>query len=132
MQRRELLETMVHTALALGLLGHGASLRAHPHECAAQEEGDAASLRQQLQYWARYDGSELGVPMVLGLENLNPPAAQADRAADALNEKLTAQFEHYVDLLLQLKPEPDESDVAALLVLLAEHALIPDAVRSCV
>ncbi len=79
MQRRELLEMMINTALALGLLGRGVSVQAHPHACAAEDEGDAASLRQQLQYWASYDGSELGVPMVLGLENLNPPAAQQIR-----------------------------------------------------
>lgn len=132
MQRRELLEMMINTALALGLLGRGASVQAHPHPCAANDECDAVSLRQKLRHWARYDGSELGVPMVLGLENLAAPGQQAPRTPDEFNRRLAGQFEHLVDLLLQFKPAPDESDVAALLVLMAESGLIPDAARSCV
>lgn len=132
MQRRELLEMLVSAALAAGVLGRAAGVQAHPHACDERAKDDAATLRQRLEYWARYDGSELGVPMLLGLENLAAAAGQPPRIPGALNQQLAAQFERYVNLLLQYKPEPEESDVAALLVLMAEQGLIPDAARSCV
>lgn len=131
MQRRELLESMINTALALGLLGHGAGLQAHPHICETDAAESTEALQWQLQRWARRDTSEQSAPMFLGLENLAASDPLQSYVPDQLNQQLAAKFERYADLLLQFKPEADENDVAALVVLLAEQELVPEAARLC-
>lgn len=69
--------------------------------------------------------------MFLGLENLVETPGQQHFVAGQMNKELTAKFERLADLLLQYKPEPDESDVAALIVLMAEQELVPEAARFC-
>ncbi len=143
MQRRELLEKLLNTALAMGLLTPLSLAAADANTPAAApepESGDAAEsaqwLEQELRQLAALDSSEQSVPMFLALENLTADTAAATLAATnpddgPVNTRLMATFERYADLLLQLKSHPDESDAVALIVLMARQELLPVSAQIC-
>lgn len=140
MQRRELLGSMLNTALAMGLLTPLSLAAANGNVATA---GDAAGagpdyapetaqwLEQQLRELAARDSSEQSVPMFLALEDLAPHGSAASLANGSLNPELTARFEHYADLLLQFKSNPDESDAVGLIVLMARRGLVPGWAEMC-
>jgi hypothetical protein len=135
MQRRELLEKLLDTALAMGLLAPLGLAVAHaqpaPEAPPAAESETAAWLEHQLRQLAALDSSEQSVPMFLALEDLADGAAAAPPAATSLNPELLAQFERYADLLLQFKPNADENDAVSLVVLMARQGLVPGSAEMC-
>jgi hypothetical protein len=133
MQRRELLQKLLDTALAMGLLAPLSLAAAHAQSTAAGTAAlpeTASWLEHQLRQLAALDSSEQSVPMFLALENLADGAA-APPAAASLNPELLAQFERYADLLLQFKPNADENDAVSLVVLIARQGLVPGSMEMC-
>lgn len=131
MQRRELLERMISTAMAMGLISSGSLAAANTAGSgSASPAGTARWLESGLRQLAAKDSSEQGVPMLLALENLaNSPAPAM--AESAMNRELVAKFERYADLLLQYKSAPDENDAVALVVLMAAEDLLPETMALC-
>jgi hypothetical protein len=126
MQRRELIQKVLSAAAAAGLLGPLSLTSASAHECTSAGLHDSAeSLRRGLKRMAMLDSSEQGIPMLLTLENLAADSTVTKFLPDAFNAEVVEKLGHYVDLLLQHKPEPEESDVAALIVLIAAADLLP-------
>lgn len=132
MQRRELLEKMISTALVAGLLTP-LSLAAEGSAGVGPESSSETpqSLERQLRQLARRDSSEQSTPMFLALENLASQTAVVTPPPGQLNAELAAKFEHYADLLLQYKSSADESDAVALIVLMARQQLVPGAMEEC-
>jgi len=135
MQRRELLEKLLDTALAMGLLAPLGLAVAHAQPVSeaspATDLETATWLDHQLRQLAALDSSEQSVPMFLALENLADGPAAAPAAGAALNPELLAQFERYADLLLQFKPNANENDAVSLLVLMARQGLVPGSMEMC-
>ncbi len=88
---------------------------------------DADQLLQDLSRLAARDYSEEGIAVFLACENL---AAAKDKKTEpafvpsALNEQLAGEFNRYVRLLPQLRPEVTEADLATLVELLADRNLV--------
>lgn len=132
MQRRELLEKMISTAIAMGLASPGLLASAQASEAAAEGPKETARwLERELRLLAAKDSSEQSTPMFLALENLATDASPGTAAISHSNPELVAQFEHYADLLLQYKSNPDESDAVALIELMAGQELVPDTAAVC-
>jgi hypothetical protein len=132
MQRRELLQKLISAAVAAGLLGAWSAVSAHPHACERDDAEDLEAFQWKLQRRAMKDSSEQSTPMFLALENLALAPDQPEFVPGPFNQELAARFERYVNLLLEYKPQPDESDVAALVELLAEQELVPVNAGMCV
>jgi hypothetical protein len=131
MQRRELLQKVITAAIAAGIPGLWSSAWAHPHPCEVEAAENLELFKWKMQQRAARDSSEQSTPMFLALENLDAPAGQAAYIPDSFNQELFVSFERYVDLLLQYKPEPDESDVAVLIEMLAARELVPVNAELC-
>ena len=132
MQRRELIQKVLSAAAVAGLLGPLSLTSTTAHECNSAGLHDSAeSLRRSLKRMATLDSSEQGIPMLLTLENLAADPTGAKFVPGAFNVEVVEKLERYVDLLLQYKPEPEESDVAALIVLIAKADLLPTDAGVC-
>lgn len=126
MNRRDLLEELVKAAIAAGLLSPWSLISAQPQNACEEVPPDTpASLKRQLQRLAARDDSEQSTSMYLALENLSGSSGSVAYVPDKLNQALLQKFEHYVDLLLQFKSEPEEGDAVALIELMAAEELLP-------
>lgn len=132
MQRRELLEKMISTAVAMGLVSSCSLAFAHPADPKTEDSAETVRwLEHHLRALAARDSSEQSTPMFLALENLSTGAPANVSPVPGENAELLARFERYVDLLLQFKTNPDESDAVALVVLMAQRELVPDVLEFC-